>query len=151
MAEGNWDCLEETVFAVVGGESVHGVAVGDAGRRGCGGITEPHKGTRGHVSEKMEGVRLVFRLGHIFGPEVSQKRGRSHESQSSGNGGERRFRRQHGYILALGKQRHGGGGDHTTTSRGVCTRAEDESLGNRDIWELREIRPWALAVASRRA
>lgn len=55
MAEGNWDCLEETVFAVVGGESVHGVAVGDAGRRGCGGSTEHHKGTRGHVSEKMEG------------------------------------------------------------------------------------------------
>ena len=55
MAEGNRDCLEETVFAVVGGESVHGVAVGDAGRRGCGGSTEHHKGTGGHVSEKMEG------------------------------------------------------------------------------------------------
>ena len=55
MAEGNWDCLEGTVFAVVGGESVHGVAVGDAGRRGCGGSTEHHKGTRGHVSEKGEG------------------------------------------------------------------------------------------------
>lgn len=68
--------LEETVFAVVRGESVHGVAVGDAGRRGCGGITEHHKRTRGHVSGRMEGVRLVFRLGHIFGPEFSEKRGR---------------------------------------------------------------------------
>lgn len=83
------------LFAVVGGESVHGVAVGDAGRRGCRGITEHHKG---HVSEKMEGVRLVFRLGHIFGPEVSQKRGRGHEALSSGDGGERHFRRQHTYL-----------------------------------------------------
>ena len=43
-------------------------------------------------------VRLVLRLGHIPGQEVSQKRGRGHEALSSGSGGKRRFRRQHSYI-----------------------------------------------------
>lgn len=48
-------CLEETVFAVVGGESVHGVAVGMLAGGAAEEAQEHHKGTRGHVSEKMEG------------------------------------------------------------------------------------------------
>lgn len=50
------------MFAVVGGESVHGVAVGDAGRRG---LTEEAqsiiKGLEGMVRRWK--VRLVLRLG----------------------------------------------------------------------------------------
>lgn len=49
------------------------------------------------MSEKIGGMRLVFRLGHILGQENSQKRGRGHEALSSKNGAERSFRRQHSY------------------------------------------------------
>lgn len=39
-----------------------------------------------------------------------------------------------------------------TARAGVCVQGlKAELLGNRDIWELQEVRPWAPTVASRRA